>query len=102
MFASLRQRLSDLASNFGPATPIKSLRSAIAAGEEDKAIEIYIGTVTNDINGTLESDGNSKKVARALAEDLHPSMPFSSKKFWYFISFCNPPLCKKVASFHIL
>lgn len=45
-------------------TPIKSFRNAVLAGDEDKALEIY----------TSEKNGNS------LQLDMHPSLPFSSRK----------------------
>ena len=49
----------------GP-SPLKSLRSALVAGDEEKALTIYT---------TKEKNGKS-----SLEEDLHPSMPFPLKK----------------------
>ena len=49
----------------GP-SPLKSLRSALVAGDEEKALTIYT---------TKEKGGKS-----SLEEDLHPSMPFPLKK----------------------
>lgn len=45
-------------------TPAKALHAAVVAGDEEKAIEIY----------TVEKNGNS------LENDLHPSLPFPTKK----------------------
>ena len=58
------QRASDVLTSIGP-SPLKSLRSALVAGDEEKALMIYT---------TKEKGG------KTLEEDLHPSMPFPLKK----------------------
>lgn len=56
-------RAGEVLTNLGT-TPSKSLRTALLEGDEAKALEIY----------------TSSKNGKSLEEDLHPSMPFPSKK----------------------
>jgi hypothetical protein len=58
------QRAGEIIAVVGP-SPIKSLRSALVAGDEEKALSIYI----------------TEKGGKTLEEDLHPSMPFPTKKY---------------------
>lgn len=57
-------RAGELINSVGP-SPLKSLRSALVAGDEEKALTIYT---------TKEKGG------KTLEDDLHPSMPFPLKK----------------------
>jgi hypothetical protein len=72
MFGSLRKTISktfsratEIITGSGP-TPAKQFRNAIVDGDEDKAIVIYT---------TISKEGS-----KCLYEELHPSMPFPSKK----------------------
>jgi hypothetical protein len=76
MFSALKSRVSEVFSSFS-STPAKALRTAMLAGDEAKAIEIYAGDGTTSSGGSGSKGGSGK---RPLSEDLHPSMPFVSKK----------------------